>query len=571
MKDNVSYYIGQRLQRLRQAKGLTLSGLAAKAGVARSLIYALEAGRANPTLATLWALAQALEVPFSELVQAQPVGEEGLAVQLIEQSRERGGGTLEVYRMDLYPHSLRHAEPHESGICERVIGLRGKARVGPPPGKEVGPGEEVDFPGDVPHLYASEEGASLLVFLHYPPVFWPKGEMGSEEKASLALREVGLGVGGVVLEGRWLAPGFWEGVFVRWGGSRTYLFSLPFAPLPRFAGRGLLGEAFALLHAPVEDLRPYRESSSLLLRALAWEGLLLKGEVADPTPLLFKTPEPLADSSAEGGWESRIPVDLYTQVELLHPGYARQPLFLAHGLETLGLTEGRVLDVGTGPGHHLLLLLELLPRLKPVAVEPSLASRQALAQLLPGVEVLPVDFTGLEVGEAFPLVLSVGSSHRMSTWNFLDKAYRLLRPGGFLAVADEFVSPFATREERIRHLVLHHTAYLVPFPLEDCEALWALRILALQGETRGLRRLAEEALQEVRACSGPFASFASLELQALLAGLDYEVETKTSAARFLELASAAGFQVEQHLRLFATHGSGPWDGGTHLFLLRRPG
>ncbi|MDM7324812.1 MAG: helix-turn-helix transcriptional regulator, partial [Thermus sp.] len=44
MKDNASYYIGQRLQRLRQAKGLTLSGLAAKAGVARSLIYALEAG-----------------------------------------------------------------------------------------------------------------------------------------------------------------------------------------------------------------------------------------------------------------------------------------------------------------------------------------------------------------------------------------------------------------------------------------------------------------------------------------------------------------------------------------------
>nr|WP_240307655.1 class I SAM-dependent methyltransferase [Thermus caldifontis] len=472
--------------------------------------------------------------------------------------------------MDLYPHSLRHAEPHEAGIRERVIGLKGKARVGPPPGKEVGPGEEADFSGDVPHLYASEEGASLLVFLHYPPVSWPKGEPGSEEKASLALREVGLGVGGMVLEGRWLAPGFREGVFVRWGGSRTYLFSLPLAPLPRLTGQGLLGEAFALLHAPREDLRFYQRSSSLLLHALAWEGLLLKGEVADPTPLLIKTPQPFPGSSVEGGWENRISVDLYAQVELLHPGYARQLLYLAHGLQAVDLTAERFLDVGTGPGHHLLLLLELLPHLKPVAVEPSLASRQALAQLLPWVEVLPVDFTMLETGEAFSLVLSVGSSHHMSTWNFLDRAYRLLRPGGVLAVADEFVSPFATREERVRNLVLHHTAYLVPFPLEDCEALWALRILALQGETKGLRRLVEEALQEMRVRPGPLASFASLELQALLAGLDYEVETKTSAKRFLELALAVGFQVEQHFRLFATHGSSSWDGGTHLFVLRRP-
>ncbi|MFN3179137.1 MAG: helix-turn-helix domain-containing protein, partial [Thermus sp.] len=140
MEDSIAYYVGHNLRRLRQAKGLTLSGLAAKAGVARSLIYALESGKANPTLATLWALAQALEVPFSDLVQTQPVAEEGVVVQLIERTREPGGGLMEVYRMDLYPNSLRHAGAHEAGLRERVIGLRGRARVGPPPGKEVAPG-----------------------------------------------------------------------------------------------------------------------------------------------------------------------------------------------------------------------------------------------------------------------------------------------------------------------------------------------------------------------------------------------------------------------------------------------
>ncbi|WP_423247920.1 helix-turn-helix domain-containing protein [Thermus neutrinimicus] len=570
MEDSIAYYVGHNLRRLRQAKGLTLSGLAAKAGVARSLIYALESGKANPTLATLWALAQALEVPFSDLVQTQPVAEEGVVVQLIERTREPGGGLMEVYRMDLYPNSLRHAGAHEAGLRERVIGLRGRARVGPPPGKEVAPGEEVVFPGDEPHLYATVEGASLLVFLHYPPVAWPRGEVGGEEKALLALREVSLGVGGLALEGRWLAPGLQEGVFVRWSGNRTYLFSLPLTPLPRLTGQGVLGEAFALLHASEAELRSYRESPSLLLRALAWEGLLLRGEVADPAPLLMDTPQPLSGSVDESGWESRIGVDLYAQVELLHPGYARQVLFLAYGLDAAGLGRERFLDVGTGPGHHLRLLLELLPQLKPVAVEPSLASRRALAHMLPGIKVLPKDFLLLDARESFPLIVSVGASHHMSTWAFLDRAYQLLNPGGMLAVADEFLSSFATREERIRNLVLHHTAYLVPFPLEDPEALWALRLLALQGKSKGLRGVAEEALQGLLAQSNPLASFASLEMQALLAGLDYEVETKTSADRFLELALSVGFELEHHFRLFATHGRGPWDGGTHLFLFRRP-
>ena len=125
--------------------------------------------------------------------------------------------------------------------------------MGPPPGREVGPGEEVECAGDEPHVYASEEGASLLVFLHYPLPPRPQGEAGSPEKASLALREVSLGVGGLALEGRWLAPGFQEGVFVRWGANRTYLFSLPLAPLPRLEAQGLFGKASALDSAPNEE------------------------------------------------------------------------------------------------------------------------------------------------------------------------------------------------------------------------------------------------------------------------------------------------------------------------------
>lgn len=102
-------------------------------------------------------------------------------------------------------------------------------------------------------------------------------------------------------------------------------------------------------------------------------GCSLRGS-GRPGPLLVQTARSPVGSSKEEDWESRISVDLYARVELLHPGYARQPLFLAYGLQAVGLERGRFLDVGTGPGHHLLLLLELLPHLEPVAVEPSPAS-----------------------------------------------------------------------------------------------------------------------------------------------------------------------------------------------------
>ncbi|WP_244668572.1 hypothetical protein, partial [Brucella melitensis] len=42
--------------------------------------------------------------------------------------------------------------------------------------------------------------------------------------------------------------------------------------------------------------------------------------------------------------------------------------------------------------------------------------------------------------------------------------------------------------------------------------------------------------------------------QALVAGLDYEVEQKTYPARFVSLAESSGFSLLQHRRIYATQG-----------------
>ncbi|MBS3950304.1 MAG: hypothetical protein KGZ53_06550, partial [Peptococcaceae bacterium] len=48
-----------------------------------------------------------------------------------------------------------------------------------------------------------------------------------------------------------------------------------------------------------------------------------------------------------------------------------------------------------------------------------------------------------------------------------------------------------------------------------------------------------------------------------------QVERKTYARRFLEMARLNGFELLQHRRVFATSGADDWQGGTHVFAFRK--
>ena len=60
--------LGARLAQLRISRGLTQTTLAARAGIPRPYVNALEAGRHEPTVRTLTALARALDVELAALV-----------------------------------------------------------------------------------------------------------------------------------------------------------------------------------------------------------------------------------------------------------------------------------------------------------------------------------------------------------------------------------------------------------------------------------------------------------------------------------------------------------------------
>ncbi|WP_239495309.1 helix-turn-helix domain-containing protein [Salinicola halophilus] len=194
--------LGAHLQALREARGLSLSRLAAKAGLAKSSLSRLERGDANPTLDTLWRLARELDVAFSALIApiakatadiqsysdtqsasdtqsspdtpssfataASPTGDSGVAVTLVE--RGTGSPAVDVYLLHLAPGARRDAEAHAPGTEETVQLVAGTASVGPvETPSTLAPGGRLTFDAGQAHRYlAHDDGATLLVTIVYP-------------------------------------------------------------------------------------------------------------------------------------------------------------------------------------------------------------------------------------------------------------------------------------------------------------------------------------------------------------------------------------------------------------------
>jgi transcriptional regulator with XRE-family HTH domain len=174
--------IAAALRRERERRGLSLSEVAKRAGVAKSTLSQLEAAQGNPSVETLWSLAVALEVPFSRLVDTPPpqmrVVRRGEGVAIPSFQAEFTGTLLsagapqverDIYVLRVEPGSPRHADAHIPGSFEHLVVADGKLRAGPAGALvELEPGDYAAFPGDVPHTYeALTKGTwAVLVMEH---------------------------------------------------------------------------------------------------------------------------------------------------------------------------------------------------------------------------------------------------------------------------------------------------------------------------------------------------------------------------------------------------------------------
>lgn len=188
--------VGYRIRKARGSHDMSLSDLARRSGVAKSTLSDLEAGRGNPTLATLNGIARAMHVAAADLIGG-PQGPLILGVERRddagrpEANREpldgfRAAGHVEVYELD-YPLGSRDAfDAHAPGAVEHVMIHSGRMRVGPiTEVVELEPGDAVTYRAHVDHIMEPIDGrASGQLIVSYPAP--QDGQVGSHGRASQA-------------------------------------------------------------------------------------------------------------------------------------------------------------------------------------------------------------------------------------------------------------------------------------------------------------------------------------------------------------------------------------------------
>jgi transcriptional regulator with XRE-family HTH domain len=170
-------HIGERIRRLRNERGISLSALARDARIGKATLSGIEDGsRGNPTVETLYAVAGRLGVPLAALLPEPGRAEDrplraihgtAVAASLLE-SFDDGPATTELYHLHIRPGPVQQSPPHPPGTVEFLTVFQGAARVGPVDAPVLIPaGGHASWTSDTPHVYgtATDEDvfASLLI------------------------------------------------------------------------------------------------------------------------------------------------------------------------------------------------------------------------------------------------------------------------------------------------------------------------------------------------------------------------------------------------------------------------
>ena len=140
----LSGQLGKTIQRLRKAYNLSLGELSEQSGVAKSIISQIERNETNPTLATIWRLAQALDVSIDRVLGTpedspilEKVTKSDTPILVSDDGKCRLGiigwiktvAWLQWYDFHAEPGGVLDSEGHQRGSVESLSVLSGTLEV----------------------------------------------------------------------------------------------------------------------------------------------------------------------------------------------------------------------------------------------------------------------------------------------------------------------------------------------------------------------------------------------------------------------------------------------------------
>jgi transcriptional regulator with XRE-family HTH domain len=183
---DITVALAGTLQLLRAERGWSLDQLAARSGVSKGVLVALEQGRSNPNLATLARLGDAFGVPVTRLLEI--ADQPGVQVTGPESSRvlwrgpAGGTGTIigatdapwaaELWHWTVQPGEGWGGDAHTPATRELVWVESGTLTLTvATTARQVGAGQCARFSGGLPHSYRNDgkEPVTLTMIVVVPP------------------------------------------------------------------------------------------------------------------------------------------------------------------------------------------------------------------------------------------------------------------------------------------------------------------------------------------------------------------------------------------------------------------
>lgn len=181
---NISLVLAKNLKAHRDQKKLSLDRVAEMTGVSKTMLGQIERGESNPTINTVWKIANGLKISFTTLInepqpetvvvtknEIQPLLEDNGKYRLYPFFPFEDGRRFEVYSVEIEKGGYLSAESHPEGTEEFITVFDGELTIRINNEEfTVKSGDSIRFKADRPHIYHNSGTTTtrLSMVVYYP-------------------------------------------------------------------------------------------------------------------------------------------------------------------------------------------------------------------------------------------------------------------------------------------------------------------------------------------------------------------------------------------------------------------
>lgn len=181
--NSINLVLANNLKALRDSRKLSLDKLAEITGISKTMLGQIERGESNPSITTVWKIANGLKISFTSLInepqsdtvivpksEIQPLIEDSGRFRIYTFFPFEDGRRFEMYTVEIDQGGYLSADGHTEGTEEFISVIEGELTIRVNNEEfTVTQGNSIRFKADRPHAYhnSGQGMAKLSMVIHY--------------------------------------------------------------------------------------------------------------------------------------------------------------------------------------------------------------------------------------------------------------------------------------------------------------------------------------------------------------------------------------------------------------------